>query len=194
MSSNKVVESYKITGMTCAACAKAVERVTKKMDGVYDQSVNIATEKLKIEYDNSKVNFDDIKQVVEKAGYGIIKEESNKKIDMKIDGMTCAACAKAVERVVKKLDGVESISVNIATDKANIDYDPSKVKLSQIKAAIEKAGYKPIEEVKNKVDVDEDKLRKEREMKSLFVKFIVAIVFAVPLFYIAMGPMIIKPI
>lgn len=113
---------------------------------------------------------------------------------MKIDGMTCAACAKAVERVVKKLDGVESISVNIATDKANIDYDPSKVKLSQIKAAIEKAGYKPIEEVRNKVDVDEDKLRKEREMKSLFVKFIVAIVFAVPLFYIAMGPMIIKPI
>ncbi|MBY2478996.1 heavy metal translocating P-type ATPase [Clostridioides difficile] len=194
MSSNKVVESYKITGMTCAACAKAVERVTKKMDGVYDQSVNIATEKLKIEYDNSKVSFDDIKQVVEKAGYGIIKEESNKKIDMKIDGMTCAACAKAVERVVKKLDGVESISVNIATDKANIDYNPSKVKLSQIKAAIEKAGYKPIEEVRDKADVDEDKLRKEKEMKSLFVKFIVAIVFAVPLFYIAMGPMIIKPI
>lgn len=194
MSSNKVVESYKITGMTCAACAKAVERVTKKMDGVYDQSVNIATEKLKIEYDNSKVSFDDIKQVVEKAGYGIIKEESNKKIDMKIDGMTCAACAKAVERVVKKLDGVESISVNIATDKANIDYNPSKVKLSQIKADIEKAGYKPIEEVRDKADVDEDKLRKEKEMKSLFVKFIVAIVFAVPLFYIAMGPMIIKPI
>ncbi len=194
MSSNKVVESYKITGMTCAACAKAVERVTKKMDGVYDQSVNIATEKLKIEYDNSKVSFDDIKQVVEKAGYGIVKEESNKKIDMKIDGMTCAACAKAVERVVKKLDGVENISVNIATDKANIDYNPSKVKLSQIKAAIEKAGYKPIEEVRDKVDVDEDKLGKEKEMKSLFVKFIVAIVFAVPLFYIAMGPMIIKPI
>nr|UWI48658.1 heavy metal translocating P-type ATPase [Clostridioides difficile] len=194
MSSNKIVENYRITGMTCAACAKAVERVTKKLDGVYDQSVNIATEKLKIEYDNSKVSFDDIKQVVEKAGYGIIKEESNKKIDMKIDGMTCAACAKAVERVVKKLDGVESISVNIATDKANIDYNPSKVKLSQIKAAIEKAGYKPIEEVKNKVDVDEDKLRKEKEMNTLFIKFIVAIVFAVPLFYIAMGPMIIKPI
>ncbi|MCC0658746.1 MULTISPECIES: heavy metal translocating P-type ATPase [unclassified Clostridioides] len=194
MSSNKIVENYKITGMTCAACAKAVERVTKKLDGVYDQSVNIATEKLKIEYDNSKVSFDDIKQVVEKAGYGIIKEESNKKIDMKIDGMTCAACAKAVERVVKKLDGVESISVNIATDKANIDYNPSKVKLSQIKAAIEKAGYKPIEEVKNKVDVDEDKVRKEKEMNTLFIKFIVAIVFAVPLFYIAMGPMIIKPI
>ncbi|MGX9756176.1 heavy metal translocating P-type ATPase [Clostridioides difficile] len=194
MNSNKIVENYKITGMTCAACAKAVERVTKKLDGIYDQSVNIATEKLKIEYDNSKVSFDDIKQVVEKAGYGIIKEESNKKIDMKIDGMTCAACAKAVERVVKKLDGVESISVNIATDKANIDYNPSKVKLSQIKAAIEKAGYKPIEEVKNKVDVDEDKLRKEKEMNTLFIKFIVAIVFAVPLFYIAMGPMIIKPI
>ena len=66
---------------------------------------------------------------------------SNKVVESyKVTGMTCAACAKAVERVVKKLDGVESISVNIATDKANIDYDPSKVKLSQIKAAIEKAG------------------------------------------------------
>ncbi len=59
----------------------------------------------------------------------------------------CSLC-KSCRESGKKLDGVESISVNIATDKANIDYDPSKVKLSQIKAAIEKAGYKPIEEVK----------------------------------------------
>ena len=192
MDSNKINETYKITGMTCAACAKAVERVVKKLDGVEEQNVNIATEKLNISYDNSKVKFDDIKSAIEKAGYGVEVEEDNKVIELKIEGMTCAACAKAVERVGKKLEGVESISVNIATDKANIIYNPAKVKLSQIKAAIEKSGYKPIEEQK-KINVDEDKLKKEKEMKTLFTKFIIATVFAIPLFYIAMGPMIPKP-
>ena len=192
MDANKINETYKITGMTCAACAKAVERVVKKLDGVEEQNVNIATEKLNIVYDRSKVNFDDIKCVIEKAGYGVEVEEENKVIELKIEGMTCAACAKAVERVGKKLEGVESISVNIATDKANVIYNPAKVKLSQIKAAIEKAGYKPIGEEK-KISVDEDKLRKEKEMKTLFTKFIIATIFAIPLFYIAMGPMIPKP-
>ncbi|MBO3444114.1 heavy metal translocating P-type ATPase [Clostridium sp. CCUG 7971] len=192
-SNNKVNETYKITGMTCAACAKAVERAVKKIDGVEAQNVNIATEKLTIEYDNTKVSFDDIKQSVEKAGYGVEKGEENKHIDLKIEGMTCAACSKAVERVVKKLDGIESINVNIATDKASISYNPSQVKLLQIKESIKNAGYKPVEDEKEKT-VDENKIKKEKEMKTLFTKFVIAIVFAIPLFYIAMGPMIPSPI
>ena len=137
MQPNIVSETYKITDMTCAACAKAVERVVRKLDGVEEQNVNIATEKLKITYDKSKISFDTIKEVIEKAGYGVEVEENNKSINLKIEGMTCASCAKAVERVVKKLDGINDINVNIATDKANIVYNPSKVKLSQIKGAIE---------------------------------------------------------
>ena len=156
-------ETYKIGGMTCASCAKAVERVTKKLDGVENVSVNIATEKLNIEYDKQKVSFDDIKSAIEKAGYSIIEDHKNT-LEIKIGGMTCASCAKAVERATKKLDGVENASVNIATEKANIEYDSSKVKLSQIKSAIEKAGYSIIEEKKEAL-VDEDKIRKEKEMK-----------------------------
>ena len=120
MNPNKINETYNITGMTCAACAKAVERVVKKLDGVESQNVNIATEKLNIVYDSSKVSFDTIKKSIEKAGYGVEVEDENKVIDLMIEGMTCASCAKAVERVVKKLDGIDSINVNIATDKANI--------------------------------------------------------------------------
>ena len=77
--------------------------------------------------------------------------------------MTCASCSKAVERVTKKLDGVEDSSVNLATEKATITYDPTKVRLSQITKAIEKAGYEPITE-ENKESVDEDqkeKIKKE---------------------------------
>ena len=76
------------------------------------------------------------------------KENNTKSLELKIGGMTCAACAKAVERLTKKLDGVEKSNVNIATEKASIEYDSSKVKVSDIKSVIEKAGYSIIEENK----------------------------------------------
>ncbi|MBC8632762.1 copper-translocating P-type ATPase [[Eubacterium] tenue] len=178
--------------MTCASCAKAVERAVKKIDGVEDQNVNIATEKMTIQYDKNKVSFDDIKSAVEKAGYGIKSEKKNKKLDIKIEGMTCQSCAKAVERSIKKLDGIEDVNINIATDRATINYNPSIVKISQIKGAVEKAGYKVIDEAKKEA-IDEDRLRKEKELKVLKTKLIISIIFAIPLLYIAMGPMMPKP-
>jgi Cu+-exporting ATPase len=180
----------KVGGMSCAACAKAVERVTKKLDGVKESNVNIATEKAVISYDENKVSLDEINKAIIKAGYEPIEESNIKKIELTIHGMTCASCSKAVERVTKKLDGVEDSSVNLATEKATITYDPTKVRLSQITKAIEKAGYEPITE-ENKESVDEDQKRKDKD--TLFRKFIVAICFAIPLFYIAMGPMVPKP-
>lgn len=180
----------KIEGMTCQSCAKAVERSVKKLDGIENANVNIATDKATITYDGSKVKLSQIKGAIEKAGYKVVDEA--KQIDIKIEGMTCQSCAKAVERGIKKLDGIKSVNVNIATDKATIQYDGSKVKLSQIKGAIEKAGYKVIEKIKDN-NIDEDKIRKEKEIKVLKNKLIISMVFAIPLLYIAMGPMMPKP-
>ncbi len=115
MDNNIVRKSYKVTGMTCSACGKAAERAVKKVDGVLSQSVNMATEKIDIEYDITKVKFEDLNQIIKKAGYDLLEDVTYKKLDLKIGGMTCAACSRAVERVVKKLDGVENVSVNIAT-------------------------------------------------------------------------------
>lgn len=56
--------------------------------------------------------------------------------------MTCASCAKAVERVTRKLDGVSEANVNFATEKLTISYEPSKVRVLDIKKAIENAGYR----------------------------------------------------
>jgi Cu+-exporting ATPase len=189
MNKEKVI---KVTGMTCAACAKAVERVTKKLNGVEAASVNIATEKLSIKYDTTQSTYEDIKGAIEKAGYGVIEEVESKEVIIPIGGMTCASCAKAVERTIKKLDGIEDISVNMATEKASIKYNPKTVRLSEIKSAIEKAGYKVLE-IENKNTVDKDKLRKEKEIKTLWTKFIVSAIFAIPLFYVAMGPMLKPP-
>ncbi|MGI6746932.1 MAG: heavy metal translocating P-type ATPase [Anaerovoracaceae bacterium] len=108
---------------------------------------------------------------------------------LKITGMTCSACAARIEKVVSKMDGVEQISVNLATEKATISYDPGATDLSAIKERIGKIGYTALEIEKKKL-VDEDKLRKEKEIKILWTKFIISAVFAVPLLYFAMTPMI----
>ncbi len=189
---SKIEKNYKVTGMSCASCAKAVEREISKLDGVYSQNVNIATEKLNIEYDNNKVSFKDLELVIKNLGFNLLEDSSN--INLKIGGMSCASCAKAVEKEIKKLDGINNINVNIATEKASISYDQSKIKISKIKETIEKLGYKVLEDSKSEVyKVDEDKIRKEKETKTLLKKLIISLIFSIPLFYIAMGPMIPKP-
>lgn len=112
-----------------------------------------------------------------------------KKETLKITGMTCAACAARIEKVVGKMDGVDMISVNLATEKASVSYDPDKTGIKEIREKIEKAGYGAAEIIEKKL-VDEDKLRKEKEIRTLWTKFIVSAVFAVPLLYFAMGSMI----
>jgi Cu+-exporting ATPase len=108
---------------------------------------------------------------------------------LRIGGMTCAACSARVERALRKLEGVESAVVNLATEKATVVFDPRLLRLSAIKEAVEKAGYTALEPPKTGA-VDEDKLRKEKEIKTLKIKFIVASSLALPLLYVAMAPMV----
>ena len=182
-------KNLKILGMTCAACAKAAERAVGKLDGVEKVSVNYATEKMNVDFDAEKVSIEQIKAAVSKAGYEAEEEKETKEVSMPVSGMTCAACAKAIEKAVGKLQGVESVAVNFATEKVSVKYNPKDVRLSEIKQTITKAGYTPLE-IENKNRVDEDKERKEKEIKTLWIKFVISAIFTIPLVYIAMGPMV----
>ena len=182
-------KTLKIEGMTCAACSKAVERVTRKLDGVEESNVNLATEKLNISFDETKINIKDIEAAIEKAGYKAVSAAVTK--TMKIEGMTCASCSRAVERVTRKLDGVIESNVNLATEKLSISFEPDKIKVSDIKKAIEKAGYKAVEEVEI---IDSDKEKKEKEIKALWNKFVISAIFTIPLLYISMGHMFGAPL
>ncbi len=182
-------DNLTITGMTCASCAARIEKVVGKLDGVKTASVNLATEKLHIEFDEGKLTEDVVKKAVEEAGYGIAQAETAKRVVMPIEGMTCASCVAHIEKAVGKLVGVKTVSVNLATEKADILYEPSMVRLSAIKKAITDAGYAP-REVDASEAVDHDAERKEREIRSLWKKFIVAAAASVPLLYLAMGHMI----
>ncbi len=182
-------ENMKIVGMSCAACAKSIERVTSKLDGVQSSTVNFSTEKLAIEFDDEKVSISRIQEVVAKAGFELLEEQKEKEIIIPIQGMTCAACANRVEKVVSKLEGVSGASVNFATEKLITKYNPEKIRISEIKQVIAKAGYKAME-IETKAAIDEDKLRKEKEIKTLWTKFIISAIFSIPLLYLAMGSMI----
>ena len=183
-------ETLNITGMTCASCAKAVERSVKRLGNINSADVNLATEKLVVEFDESQVTLDEIKEAVKKAGYGVEEEKNDilRDVTIPISGMTCASCAKAVERAIKKLPGIREVSVNYATEKARVLYDPGSTRISEIKNAVSKAGYKPME-VEAGEQVDRERERREKERKTLWTKFLVAVIFTAPLLYISMGHM-----
>ena len=69
-------EILSISGMTCAACAQRIEKAISRVDGVTRAEVNLATEKLAVEYDESAAAHDDIKSAVEKIGYGVIERKT----------------------------------------------------------------------------------------------------------------------
>jgi Cu+-exporting ATPase len=163
----------------------------RKLSGVGNANVNLASEKLFVEFDTATLELPKIKEAVHKIGYEVVEKTDSKNITIPIGGMTCASCAQRIEKAIKKLDGVTTVSVNFATEKATIAYEPQKVRLSAIKEAIEKAGYKALEVSKTEA-ADEDKARKQHEIKVLWTKFIVSAVFSIPLLYIAMVPMLTK--
>ena len=177
-------KTYIVTGMTCASCSAAVTRSLKKLDGVQKADVNLTTERVVVETD---LDFETLKNAVSKAGYGLEEIKSERNVTLEIEGMTCASCSAAVERALKKQTGVSNASVNLATNKATVSYDPAKVKLGTLKKAVENAGYKANEAVV--VNVDEDAKRRQAALKDMTIRLLIATVFAIPLLYIAMGHM-----
>lgn len=180
--------TFKIDGMTCSACANRVERVVKKMDGVEEASVNFATETLSVKFDEAKVAASKIEEIVVKAGYSVRKDMRN--YTFKVEGMSCSACANRVERITKKIDGVESANVNFATEKLTVRVDAEKVRYSDIKLAVDKAGFKLIKED----DEVKEASKKKDESKLLLNRFIFSLIFTVPLLIISMGHMVGMPL
>ncbi len=176
-------KKLKITGMTCSACANRVEKVVGKLDGVESANVNFATETLSVKYDDKKVDNSEIEKVIEKAGYGV--QKNLKSYNLKVEGMTCSACANRVERVTKKADGVMSSSVNFATEKLNITFDEDKINIYKIKEIVQKSGYNLV--IDEKKDIAEKKIP---EYKKLWYRFILSIIFTVPLLIVSMGHMV----
>ena len=107
----------------------------------------------------------------------------------KVYGMTCSACASRVERVTRKLEGVKDASVNFATEKLTVTVEKNKISYEKLKTTIDKAGYRLVDETNLKTETKE-----VSESRRLFNRFIISLVFTVPLLIISMGHMIGMPL
>jgi P-type Cu+ transporter len=133
-----------IEGMTCAACATRISRGVGKLPGVAGADVNLAAEKLWVEYDPAALTVPQIADKVQDLGYGVPTE----KVKLEVEGMTCATCVRKVEKALSSSPGVLSASVNLATNAALVEVVPGVAEPERMAEAVRALGYgaKPVSE------------------------------------------------
>ncbi|MPY67561.1 copper-translocating P-type ATPase [Deinococcus sp. SDU3-2] len=180
-----------IGGMTCAACVGRVERGLKKVDGVENAVVNLATERATVTFDPARTTPAALVQQVEDVGY----EARTAELSFPVEGMTCAACVGRVERALGKTEGVLNASVNLATERATVTYLPAATTPAALRDAVRGAGYDvPDEASQAQSRLDADRERKAAEIAALRRDVTFAAAFSIPLFLIAMVPMLYAPL
>ncbi len=177
-----------VPDMTCASCASQVEKAAQKTPGVEKVSVNLTTKKLMIAFDDSVGSFEQITESIIKAGYRVRIPDELKTMEYLVEGMSCASCVSRVEKGLTDAEGVKKATVNLTTGKATIMYDPGLAKLGRIKKSLEKAGYR-LQNISADNAKDEQDARHAKELKKQKTKLIIAIIFTIPLVFIAMAEM-----
>ena len=190
-----------VKGMHCAACSSRIERVVGKMDGVDKISVNLADETMNLEWNPEQLDLDAVAERIKNLGFEAEMPEETEELPqdkeslrMDISGMHCAACSARIERVVSKIPGVESASVNLAAENAQFVFDPQQTSRRAIKQAIEKAGFGA---TASSAAQDNFKARQQDAQQRLHaqqMQLIPAFAFALPLLILSMGHMMGMPL
>ncbi|MDP3103914.1 MAG: copper ion binding protein, partial [Candidatus Methanoperedens sp.] len=154
----------KIKGMMCEHCEKKVSEAATSVKGVNKASSDHKKGQVKVSYDTSITDLEEIKKAIAASGYEVIDEEEAcpvpvkqavalppvkeeaksggiQKTTLKLTGMTCASCAQNIEKVLNKIDGVKKATVNFSVEKATIEYDAGKVNPAAFENAITGIGY-----------------------------------------------------
>jgi Cu+-exporting ATPase len=160
-----------ITGMTCTTCAATIEKGLVETPGVEQANVSFASEKATIDYDPSKVDLTKIKDTISQIGYGV----ATRKSIFPVGGMTCASCVARVEEALSSVPGVISANVNLASEKATVEYTEG-TNIADLRRAVEEAGYTMGQEAETLEDVT---IAAQRELRGVRNRFIFAAIFAV---------------
>jgi Cu+-exporting ATPase len=185
--------------MTCASCVARIERKLTKLDGVAEATVNLATEHAIVDYDPTRVAVPDLVRTIEAAGYtarpfatpstaaptaqpGVAQQE------LAITGMTCASCVARIERKLGKLEGVQTASVNLATERASVTYDPASVSPAQLISAVEAAGYGAAPVVEGATVGEDEEAARRRDLAGRRRTLALGAVLSALLLVLAMAP------
>ena len=126
-----------VGGMTCASCVGHVEGALRRVPGVSSAVVNLATERATVEIDTAQVPLKELACAVAGVGYTVPVERAN----LNIGGMTCASCVGHVEGALNVVEGVLSADVNLATERASVEYIPGVASLQDFREAVSQVGY-----------------------------------------------------
>ncbi len=172
--------SIHITGMTCTTCARTIAKGLSRTPGVEQADVNFASQKASLEYDPAKVNLAKIKDTVSQLGYGV----ATKKSVFPVAGMTCASCVARVEEALSTVPGVVSANVNLASEKATVDYLEG-TSAADMRRAVQDAGYQLGPEAQALEDVTS---AAQHEIRAVRDKFIIAVVLAAAIMILGFVP------
>jgi Cu+-exporting ATPase len=169
-----------ITGMTCANCVATVERSLKKVSGVNAALVNLSSERAMVEFDPSLASLTDLIGRVERAGYGIAGGEA----DLLIRKMSDDNDARRLEKALSSLEGVLSVQVSIATERARIKYVPTLVSQAELRRAVTGTGMEAVETGGETEDAEAKARQAEIDTQRRLL--IIGLIFTVPLFLFSM--------
>lgn len=165
-----------ITGMTCSACASRIEKGLKKMDGVSEATVNFATEKASVSFNEDETSITSLQDKIRTLGYDVQQEE----VDLNIVGMTCAACSARIEKGLNRMEGVQSATVNLALETGKVSFDPSVLSPNDFIKKIQSLGYNA--EYKNEQNNEKVDHKKEEIQKKTRL-FLISAVLSLPLLW-----------
>jgi len=166
----------RISGMSCAACAARIEKGINKLTGVKGASVNLAAEKASVTYDPAAIGVGAIVQKITGSGYGVVAD----KAEFKVTGMSCAACAARVEKGLMDLPGVYNATVNLASEKAVVEYNAGELTIKQIQEKVKKLGYEA-HNLANADDADREQRVRQAEIRAQRRRLVLSASLSLPL-------------
>lgn len=169
-----------ITGMSCVACATRIEKLLNRVEGI-QATVNFASQRAAVSGEGPGAVAQAV-AVVRKAGFDVPLQEVN----YTLSGMSCAACATRVEKVLNRREGVEAV-VNFAAERVRIRFTPGVSSAEELKAAIVKAGFGATTFVSGD---ESTTTRRQEEWRREVLRFVVMVVLAVPLIVSMVGMMV----
>ena len=165
-----------VKGMSCASCASRIEKKVGALEGVGQAAVNFGSESITVDFDPGRTSSESIIQTIENIGFNVL---TTKKV-FSVEGMTCASCVGRVEKKLRSLQGVKDAQVNLANERATVEYLDSALEMKDFQVALKQIGFHvPQEETENRSSRDVEEERHRRETRQLSLKLVFSGVAAV---------------
>ncbi|MBP7693565.1 MAG: copper-translocating P-type ATPase, partial [Anaerolineales bacterium] len=183
MSSTAKHITLPVTGMTCANCAATIERNVRKLPGITVANVNLANERLTVDFDPGQLDEHAIIARVQKAGYGV----ATGKADLPVTGLRDTADALALEKLLAKQEGVLAASVVYGADRLSLEYVPGLTSLADLAGVIRQSGHDVVQAAEGESGEDVEARARAAEVGRQSRLLTLGLLFTTPLMIYSMS-------